>query len=105
MPLDRPENHNGVAEHDGEVYELTESGQLSAIHAKTPYAPYKDGSSIDWLEAEAVERERKHALAAQPGAKGLLYPLADSVRSWFVVIVTGVGIGLIGAWLDMLVKW
>ena len=29
----------------------------------------------------------------------------DSAGMWLVIILTGVGIGVLGAWLDVLVKW
>ena len=29
----------------------------------------------------------------------------DSPGMWLVIILTGVGIGVLGAWLDVLVKW
>ena len=89
--------------HEEELYELTEDGQLTPTHARS--AKYADGTSIDWLHEEAKERERNHLLRSKPGAQGLLLPLLDSSRLWFVVIVTGLGIGITGAWLDVLVKW
>ncbi|PBK72548.1 Cl-channel protein [Armillaria solidipes] len=87
-----------------ESYALTENGQL---HDTTKYhaARYQDGSSIDWLYEEALERERTQAQRSQHGVRGLLLPWIDSARMWLVVILTGIGIGLAGAWLDVLVKW
>ncbi|KAF6761563.1 Cl-channel protein [Ephemerocybe angulata] len=76
-------------------YELTAHRELK----------YTDGSSIDWLQEEAAERERSHALHSQAGVRGALLPALDSARMWIVVIATGIGIGLAGAWLDVLVKW
>lgn len=90
--------------HEEELYELTEDGQLTSTHAKSS-AQYADGTSIDWLHEEAKERERNHLLRSKPGAQGLLLPLLESSRLWFVVIMTGLGIGITGAWLDVLVKW
>ncbi|KNZ72656.1 H(+)/Cl(-) exchange transporter 3 [Termitomyces sp. J132] len=86
-----------------ELYELTEDGHLPDT-TKLP-RHYKDGSSIDWLYEEAAERGRIHALKAQAGVRGLLLPLLESSRLWLVVILTGMGIGIAGAWLDVLVKW
>ncbi|KAF9005995.1 Cl-channel protein [Cyathus striatus] len=32
-------------------------------------------------------------------------PILEAARMWFVVIMTGMGIGIAGAWLDVLVRW
>jgi chloride channel 3/4/5 len=90
-----------------EVFELTEDGIL---HDGTPPSThfasrYVDGSTIDWLREEAVERERTHIQRSQLGVRGLLLPWLDASRMWLVVILTGFGIGLTGGWLDVLVKW
>ncbi|THU86239.1 Cl-channel protein [Dendrothele bispora CBS 962.96] len=66
---------------------------------------YQDGQSIDWITEDAVERERNYAHRAQKSIRGLLSRWADSARIWTVIILTGMGIGTIGAWLDVLVKW
>ncbi|KAF5355341.1 hypothetical protein D9758_006073 [Tetrapyrgos nigripes] len=92
--------------HDEEIYELGEDGQLR----ETPNSPksnrrYQDGTSIDWLQEESAERERNWAQRSQKSIRGLLLTWADSARLWIVVILTGIGIGTIGAWLDVLVKW
>jgi chloride channel 3/4/5 len=104
MPSERPVDRNGQAHTDEELYELTEDGRLPSNDTKLPQK-YEEGSSIDWLHEEAVERERTHALRSQAGARGLLLPLLESTRLWFVVIMAGFGIGITGAWLDVLVKW
>lgn len=85
-------------------YELTATGNLYNS-VPEPGKKYTDGSSIDWLQEEAAERERSHALHSQAGVRGALLPALDSARMWIVVIATGIGIGLAGAWLDVLVKW
>lgn len=59
----------------------------------------------DWLHEEAVERSRQHQLKTLHGLRGLLLPLLDSSRTWFISIATGVGVGVTGAWLDVLVRW
>ena len=87
-----------------EAYELTAAGDL--LNARPHYAPkYQDGSSIDWLYEELAERQRTHEQRANRGLRGLWLPWRDSAQRWFVVIATGIGIGLAGAWLDVLVKW
>ncbi|TFK39947.1 Cl-channel protein [Crucibulum laeve] len=89
---------------EAEQFELTEEGLLLTPNAK-PATKYKDGTSIDWLHEETEERERRNALRSEAGARGILLPVLDASRMWFVVIMTGIGIGIAGAWLDVLVKW
>lgn len=88
-----------------EEYEITDDGRLSGNAQPIRYAKYPDGSTIDWLQQDAAERERNQALRSQTGVRGILSPVLEVTRMWFVVIVTGTGIGLTGAWLDILVKW
>ena len=90
--------------YDAEQYELTEDGR--ALDTQSSWsAKYPDGSTIDWLQQDAAERERNQVLQSQAGMRGILLPMLEAFRMWFVVIATGIGIGLIGAWLDILVKW
>ena len=74
-------------------------------HRNGPPLSYQDGSTIDWQREEAAERERKRLLHAQRGLRGLIAPILDSSRMWLVIVLTGVGIGIAGAWLDVLVQW
>ncbi|KAI0629368.1 chloride channel [Trametes polyzona] len=66
---------------------------------------YEEGSTIDWLREEAAERERKRVLGSQRGLRGLLALVQDSVGMWLVIVFTGMGTGIVGAWLDVLVRW
>ncbi|KAF9462921.1 Cl-channel protein [Collybia nuda] len=91
-------------EHEEHIYELTEDGQLHHSQTKRTRV-YKDGSTIDWQHEEAAERKRAQQLRSQAGARGLVLPLIESSKLWFIVILTGIGIGITGAWLDVLVKW
>lgn len=62
---------------------------------------YEDGHSVDWLSAPYITLpQRRHLSLAQYKER-----ILDGIRTWFVVILTGAGIGLAGAWLDVLVKW
>ncbi|KAH9893401.1 chloride channel [Cubamyces lactineus] len=94
---------------DAEAYEFVEHGDPSR-----PFLPprplekpitYDEGSTIDWLREEAAERERKREIRSQRGLRGLLALILDSAGMWLVVVLTGLGIGVLGAWLDVLVKW
>ena len=66
---------------------------------------YAEGGIIDWWHEEAAERERSRVLKSQHGLPGLLWPILDSSKIWLVIVLTGVGIGVAGAWLDVLVRW
>lgn len=97
------QNGNGYNYSEAQEYELTEYGLLSE---PPKYGTrYPDGSSIDWLQEENAERVRNYAWQNEEGIRGALLPAFDSARMWFVVIATGIGVGLAGAWLDILVKW
>lgn len=104
MPLGISQTRNWQAHSEEELYELTEDGRLPSKDSKVP-RKYHDGSSVDWMHEEAVERHRIHAMKLKTGARGILVPLLESTRLWFVVIMAGAGIGITGAWLDVLVKW
>ncbi|KAJ3732092.1 Cl-channel protein [Lentinula guzmanii] len=88
-----------------ETFELGEDGDLQGNPPKKSARKYKDGSSIDWLHEEALERERDYVKKSQKSIRSLLSIWADSARVWLVVVATGIGIGVAGAWLDVLVKW
>lgn len=96
--------HMSPSHYQEETFDLTADGRLpdSRPHLASKY---QDGSSIDWLSEELLERERTHAQRAHRGIRGLLLPWRDSAQRWFIIVTTGIGIGLAGAWLDVLVKW
>ncbi|EPT02984.1 hypothetical protein FOMPIDRAFT_1159568 [Fomitopsis schrenkii] len=105
-PLDGDEN----ADYDAEQYELlgdehSHEPLPSPFHRKVKGPAYKEGGVIDWQHEEAAERERKRILASHRGFRGLTARLADNGSMWLVTILSGLGIGTIGAWLDVLVRW
>lgn len=90
--------------YEEEEYELADDGRL--LEPKQMYTKiYKDGTSIDWSQEEMAERERQQMLKSQAGVRGILSPVFEAARGWLVVILTGMGVGMAGAWLDVLVKW
>jgi chloride channel 3/4/5 len=99
LPRRTGQRHTEVGE-----FELTENGQLWTSHAYK-YLDYVDGSTIDWLHEDASERERNQRLRSQEGVRGLVMPLVEATSMWLVVVLTGIGVGLTGACLDILVKW
>lgn len=91
---------------DAEQYELLEE-DLAPPRLRMPgkQPSYEEGATIDWQREEAAERERKRVLASQRGFHGLLSLVLDSCGMWLVIILTGLGTGVAGAWLDILVRW
>lgn len=97
-----------VMNHAGQEYDLSETGQLLPLSSEsllTSGTRYDDGATIDWLREETAERDRVRALRSQRGVRGVLGPAIDSSKLWLVLVLTGIGIGIVGAWLDILVKW
>lgn len=89
-------------------FELLERGGLlraSDSGGVDVSVPYAEGTTIDWHREEAAERERKRVLHSQRGLRGVLAPIVDSSKTWLVIVLTGLGIGVAGAWLDVLVRW
>ncbi|KIJ55127.1 hypothetical protein M422DRAFT_199235 [Sphaerobolus stellatus SS14] len=86
--------------------EHTEFEELIELEKSSePQVKYEDGSSIDWIQEDAKERLRIFKLSSLRGLRGLLLPWWDVTRVWIVLIGTGVGVGIIGGWLDVLVQW
>lgn len=104
---DHPLFPHGKDDYEGEAYDISQLEDHSYRPPELVTLPhcYKDGTSIDWLYEEAAERERRHRLHALHGLRGLLTLSLNSAQMWMVIIATGIGIGVIGAWLDVLVKW
>lgn len=89
-------------------FELLEHGGLlrsSPSFDTDTQLPYAEGSTIDWHREEALEREKKRVVHDRRGWRGVIVPVLDSTRVWLVIILTGVGVGIAGAWLDVLVRW
>lgn len=98
--------HNNYSVEEAETYELLGDGNLAqSTKGYGPRPAYKERSTIDWLLEESAERERTRALQSGRGLRGTLAPTLESARWWFVFVLTGAGIGIAGAWLDVLVKW
>jgi hypothetical protein len=84
-----------------EAFELTPDGHLRDIDDVPAQPAYEDGDTIDWRAAETAEARRQAYMRARPGWRGALFPTADATRMWAVLILTGVFLGVVGAWLDV----
>ena len=59
----------------------------------------------DWFREEANARSHFQALRSGRGLRAALRLFSDNAILWLPLIVSGIGIGLVGAWLDILVAW
>jgi chloride channel 3/4/5 len=104
--LERSTEHGGLSYH-GEDYELNpefeEWSKSAHRHRLRPH--YCDGDTIDWWHEDASERERWKRLVSQYGFRGFVLSFVDVTKLWFVIILTGICVGLAGGWLDILVMW
>lgn len=103
-----PGRHQDPSTSTSSSFELLEhSGLLRSSPSFDTDAqlPYAEGSTIDWHREEALERDRTRVVHDRRGWRGVLGPALDSTRVWLVIILTGVGVGIAGAWLDVLVRW
>lgn len=116
IPRDSSERVPWFKSTNGHVNDIQEPAEYDLQTPESPYFPlssrslgkqpsYEEGGIIDWWHEEAAERERKRVLRSQHGLPGLLSLVLDSAKMWLVIILTGVGIGTAGAWLDILVRW
>ncbi|KAH9832582.1 Cl-channel protein [Rhodofomes roseus] len=109
-PLDGHGHAHNPSDYDAEQEGLLANGYStgpipSPFPQKGKGPAYEEGGVIDWQREEAAERERKRILASHRGFRGLTARLADTGSMWLVIILTGLGIGTAGAWLDVLVRW
>ena len=65
----------------------------------------KDCETIDWWSEDTAERERWKQVTSKRGLRGIVAPFFHASKVWLVVIFTGIGVGVCGAWLDVLVQW
>jgi len=106
-PLERLSEPGGLSSYHAEQYDLSpdlEEWSRSA-HRHRLRPQYRDGDTIDWWHEDASERERWKTLVSQQGLRGLISPFVDVTKLWFVIVFTGICVGLAGGWLDILVIW
>ncbi|KAF2456541.1 chloride channel [Lineolata rhizophorae] len=67
---------------------------------------YDDLTAIDWIFEYAKERQRLRVLLANSaGLFGHLRQLADASQIWIVLILTGIAVGAIAAFIDVTSDW
>lgn len=104
--LERSSEHGGPS-YPGEDYELNPEFEewSKSAHRHRLRPQYCDGDTIDWWHEDASERERWKRLVSQYGFRGFVLSFVDVTKLWFVIIFTGICVGLAGGWLDILVMW
>lgn len=61
--------------------------------------------SLDWFHEEAKARKHAQSVHSGRGLRRALSIIFDNTTLWVVLIATGIGIGFVGGWLDILVAW
>ncbi|KAF8308326.1 hypothetical protein DL93DRAFT_2171178 [Clavulina sp. PMI_390] len=102
-----PRSSKTPVQRDVELEATVEDGLLAEAEAETPLHSkhYKQGDTIDWLQEHAMENARKHKNRNLRGAARLSVTLAEAFQIFVIVAVTGVGVGVVGGWLDILIHW
>lgn len=67
---------------------------------------YDDLTAIDWIFEYTKERQRKRLLySSGQGLIGHIRRLLDAGKVWFVLIATGIAVGIIAAAIDVASNW
>lgn len=67
---------------------------------------YDDLTAIDWIFEYTKERQRKRLLySSGQGLIGYAWRLLDAGKVWFVLIGTGIAVGIIAAGIDIASNW
>lgn len=68
-------------------------------------APYGNHESIDWLYERDKERARLASLQNIRGLRGALALTVNRVTQWTIIFATGICVGFLAAYLDILTTW
>lgn len=67
---------------------------------------YDDFTAIDWIYEYTKERQRKRLLySSGQGVLGYVRRLIEGSNVWFVLITTGIAVGIIAAAIDIATDW
>lgn len=67
---------------------------------------YDDLTAIDWIFEYTKERQRKRLqYSTGQGIVGQLRKFLDASNVWFVLVATGVAVGVIAAFIDVASDW
>ena len=67
---------------------------------------YEDLTAIDWIFEYTKERQRLRALGlGSGGLMGYVQHVLDASQVWVVLILTGMLVGAVAAWIDVTTDW
>jgi chloride channel 3/4/5 len=67
---------------------------------------YDDFTAIDWIYEYTKERQRKRLLySSGQGVAGYFRRLIEASNIWFVLVATGIAVGIIAATIDIATDW
>ncbi|KAG5439908.1 hypothetical protein PCANB_000190 [Pneumocystis canis] len=65
----------------------------------------KNFSTIDWVDENTKERRRKQAIRELRGIRGKIIRFWDFSQVWIIIIATGISIGVISGFIDIVSGW
>ncbi|CCJ29114.1 unnamed protein product [Pneumocystis jirovecii] len=65
----------------------------------------KNFSTIDWVDENTKERDRKQTIRKLRGIWGKIYQFWDFSQLWVIIITTGISIGVISGFIDIVSGW
>lgn len=105
QPRNSFHNLNSQASADNLEDEDFENDNVNEMYSTGKKIEYEDLSAIDWQMEYAKERSRKKKLELQPGIYGKLLWLLDISHVWVVLILTGISVAFIAAFIDIVSRW
>ncbi len=90
------------------IYNTQKEGGLLDWYVEGPgrRVGYDDFTAIDWIFEYTKERQRKRLLSASgQGVVGYAHKLYDASNVWLVLVATGISVGIIAAFIDVVSDW
>lgn len=90
------------------LYNAQKEGGLLDWYVEGPgrRVGYDDFTAIDWIFEYTKERQRKRLLSASgQGMLGYAHKLYDASNVWLVLVATGILVGIIAAFIDVVSDW
>ncbi|KAG4305745.1 hypothetical protein PORY_000655 [Pneumocystis oryctolagi] len=66
---------------------------------------YRNFSTIDWVDENTKERYRKQTIQKLKGIHGQIIRFLDFSQLWVIIIFTGISIGIISGFIDIVSGW
>lgn len=94
--------------HDAGIFEIGEKEGLVDWNVETQgrRVGYENLSAIDWIYEYTKERQRaRHLLATSSGWSGVARQLFHASHVWIVLVVTGLMVGIVAAFINIASDW